>query len=340
MCSRLRRVKIVLSVNRVLLMPAPPRCVGSGAGQGKEHFVERCLAAGDVDGIDAGFVERSHHVDDSHAGLEGSGDDEFFAVERWVVVGEGRESAGRGDQLAGTCDLHVDAIVADPGLQIFGRAVGNGLAVVEHDDVVGHAIGLFEVLRREDDGGALAHEIGEHLPQIAAAAWVETGRRLVEEQHLGATHQAGRHIEPAAHAPRVGLHQRCCEIGEVELLEQFVAALACCGLRHPTKSPDRLEVETGAHQAVDGGLLRRDTDAASNGSGLAHDIEPGNGGAAFCRLAERGEDADGRGLACSVVTQQTEDRAGSDVQVEVAQRPQIAEPFPEPGGGDSTSGRL
>ena len=113
------------------------------------------------------------------------------------------------------------------------RVVRMRIAVVEHDDVVGHAIRLFEVLSGEDDGGAFAHEVGKHLPQVAAAAWVETGRRLVEEQHLGTTHQTGRYVEPATHAARVGLHQRICEIGEVELLEQFVAALACCGLRHP-----------------------------------------------------------------------------------------------------------
>ena len=83
-------------------------------------------------------------------------------------------------------------------------------------------------------------EIGEHLPQVAAAARVETGRRLVEEQHLGAAHQAGGDVEPAAHATRVGLHQRGREVGEVELLEQFVAALACRGLRHATQPTDRL----------------------------------------------------------------------------------------------------
>ena len=162
---------------------------------------------------------------DADAGLQRSGDDQLLAVEGGVAVGECRQGAGGGDELAGGSDLHVDAIVADASLQLLRRAVGNGLAVIEHDDVVGHPIGLLEVLRGEDDGGAAADEVGEHLPQVAAAARIEAGGGLVEEQHLGAAHQAGSDVETATHAAGVGLHQRRREVGEIELLEQLVAAL-------------------------------------------------------------------------------------------------------------------
>ena len=80
-------------------------------------------------------------------------------------------------------DGDVDALGADARLQLGRRAVRDGAPVVEHDDVVGELVGLFEVLRGEDDRGALAHEVAQHLPELGAAARVETGRRLVEEQH-------------------------------------------------------------------------------------------------------------------------------------------------------------
>ena len=77
-------------------------------------------------------------------------------------------------------------------LQLVGRAVRDGAPVVEHDDVVGEPVGLFEVLRREDDRGAVADEVAQHVPQLVAAARVETGGRLVEEQHLRARRRGSR----------------------------------------------------------------------------------------------------------------------------------------------------
>ena len=79
-----------------------------------------------------------------------------------------------------------------------------------------------------------------------------------------------------------------------------------------------------------------DADAFAHRGGLVDDVEPGDGGAALGRLAERGEDADRGGLAGAVVAEQAEDGAGRDVEVEVAQRPQVAEPLAQPGRGDAT----
>ena len=105
-------------------------------------------------------------------------------------------------------DRDVDAIGADARLQLVGAAVRDRAAVVEHDDVVGELVGLLEVLRREHDRGAVAYEVAQHLPQIAAAARVEAGGRLVEEQHRRRGHEARGEVEAAAHAAREGLHER------------------------------------------------------------------------------------------------------------------------------------
>ena len=84
------------------------------------------------------------------------------------------------------------------------------------------AVGLFEVLRREDERGAFAHELAQQVPEIAASARVETGRRLVEEQHLGRRDEARGEVEPAAHAARERLHELGRLVGEAEPLEQLV----------------------------------------------------------------------------------------------------------------------
>ena len=75
-----------------------------------------------------------------------------------------------------------------------GGALRDHVAVVDHDDVVGEAVGLFEVLRGEQQRGAVGNELLDHAPQARAPLRVETGGGLVEEQDLagGASSAAAR----------------------------------------------------------------------------------------------------------------------------------------------------
>ena len=77
--------------------------------------------------------------------------------------------------------------------------------------------------------------------------------------------------------------------------------------------------------------MRSRTAAAS-----VDDVESGHGRPSpSVGRRQRGEDADGGGLAGAVVAEQAEHRAGSDVEVEVAQGPQVAEALAEAGGDDA-----
>jgi ABC-2 type transport system ATP-binding protein len=58
-------------------------------------------------------------------------------------------------------------------------------AAVDDRDPVGQDVGLLEVLGGEEDGHAAADELGDHVPHVRAAARVQAGRRLVEEEHVG-----------------------------------------------------------------------------------------------------------------------------------------------------------
>ena len=71
--------------------------------------------------------------------------------------------------------------------------------MVDDDDVVGQLIGLLEVLRREQHVGARGDEGPDGVPELDAAAWVEAGRRFVEQQQPGTADEAGAEVEPPAH---------------------------------------------------------------------------------------------------------------------------------------------
>ena len=163
--------------------------------------------------------------------------------------------------------------------------------------------------------------LAEDVPQVVAAAGVEPGGGLVEEQHLGHGDEAGGQVEPAPHAAGEVLDQLLGGVGEVEPLEQLVGPGPGPGLGQVVEPAHHLEVGPGAHQPVDRGLLGGHADAAAHGAGVGDDVDAGDRGRALGGRRERGEDADGRGLARAVVAEQAEHGARRDVEVEVAQRP-------------------
>ena len=77
----------------------------------------------------------------------------------------------------------LDGLAARLGLQLVGGALGGDAAAVDHRDAVGQPVGLLEVLRREQHRGAGIGERRMTDPDLAAAAGVEAGGRLVEEDH-------------------------------------------------------------------------------------------------------------------------------------------------------------
>ena len=95
--------------------------------------------------------------------------------------------------------------------------------MVEDHDVVGELVGLLEVLGGEQHRHAVGHQAAHDAPQLGAAARVEPGGRLVEEQHLRPADQARRQVQAAAHAAGVGLGRSSARVGEVEPLQELAA---------------------------------------------------------------------------------------------------------------------
>ena len=54
---------------------------------------------------------------------------------------------------------------------------------------------LFHVVSGEDDGGAGVFQGGDSVPGVAAGGGVESGGRLVKEQHLRATCQGQGQVQ-------------------------------------------------------------------------------------------------------------------------------------------------
>ena len=99
----------------------------------------------------------------------------------------GREMAA--DDLSGTLQIGVpgerdlEAVAAEPVLQLVGRAFGDDLPGVDHRDPISELISFFQVLGRQEDCRSFADERVDHVPDLAPATRVEARRRLVEKEH-------------------------------------------------------------------------------------------------------------------------------------------------------------
>ena len=146
-----------------------------------------------------------------------------------------------------------------------------------------------------------------HMPR--RRAWVEAGRRLVEEQQARPTDERAAEVQPAAHAARVGLDDAVRGVDQVELLEQLVRTASRLGRRQLVEQPEHPQVLAPGQVLVDGGVLPGQADDAAQLLGLADDVEAGDGRSARVGLEQRREDPDGRRLAGAVRAEQAEDRA-------------------------------
>jgi hypothetical protein len=154
------------------------------AGQREEHLVERRTPQAHLADRDVGLRER---VDDRRQRRgtptdAGAHEPRLRIAAHLVdrVTGEHRrrlvESPSVGDD-------ELDALAADPGLELVGGALRDGTPVVDDEHVARELVGLLEVLRGQQQRRAAGGQLADHVPHAEPAARVEPGRRLVEEQH-------------------------------------------------------------------------------------------------------------------------------------------------------------
>ena len=156
------------------------------------------------------------------------------------------------------------------------------------------------------------------LLQVHPVLRVEPGRRLVEEEDRRLLHQPDRHVQPAPLTPGELGDRTVGVLGEVERLEQLlgpgpgVAAgqAVGAGLADELVAPAVL---------VSGGVALTDVpDRAPDRGPVADDVEAGDLRRPRSRADQRGQHPERRRLAGAVRTEERDQLAGRDLQVEAA----------------------
>ena len=114
--------------------------------------------------------------------------------------GRQARQVGEGDAVGqGEADLRRPLVAAR---QALGRPDRHDLARDHHGHAVGQVLRLVHVVGRQDDGLAEVAERANRRPGLAPCVWIEAGRGLVEEEHVGVADEREREVEPPALAAR------------------------------------------------------------------------------------------------------------------------------------------
>ena len=191
---------------------------------------------------------------------------------------------------------------------------------------MGELVGLFEVLRGEEEGDAvLAVEALDVVPEVLSADGVEAGGGLVQEDDRGLVDERRGEVEAALHAAGIAADPPVGVFGEADDVEQVGDALLDLLPGDVEEAGLQAEQLSSGLEHVEADLLEGDADLVSDAAGVLDDVEAVDGGGAAGGPEQRGEDADGGGLAGAVLAEEAEHLAVGHVEIDAVDGVDVAE---------------
>ncbi len=218
--------------------------------------------------------------------------------------------------------------------EFFEGALGDETTAVDDGDVAAETLDDLEDVRGEEDGGAAGDHALKHVFEGACCDGVYAFEGFVEEEDFGAVDDGGGEGEFLLHAVGVIGDELFGFGGEAHEVEELVGAVGGGGAVETVHAADETEILGCGEAAEEGEAFGDDAYLALDfdrvGGGVeAEDLDGAGGG---CEQA--GEHLDGRGLAGSVRSEEAEELARCDGEVDVLDCSEVAEATGEVCGGD------
>jgi len=199
---------------------------------------------------------------------------------------------------------------------------------VQDRDSVAEAFGFFESVGREEDGHAPPPELINQFVHVAGRDRVQSGGRLVEEQHLRVAEQRPCQGDPLAQTLGQGAACIAGPVGQVDRPQSAVNTILW--LWNLVQVGEAFQVLGHAEPQIQAGRLRHDRDLAAD----LHPVLRGDREPRDRRRAGRGRDecsecAHRRGLAGAVRPEEPEHLAIADLERDVLERDSVTEPLTE-----------
>ena len=191
-------------------------------------------------------------------------------------------------------------------------------AGLEHGNAPAQGLGLFQIVRGQQNGVALFVEFGDELPQRLAQFHVHAGRGLIQHDHRRLVHQGLRHQHPALHAARELAHIGVGLVGQAQAFQQLVNP----GVVVLHAEIARLDAQSLAHieKGVKHEFLRHHTQAAPGGGIVFLHIVAQDAGRTAAGPGQAREHADHGGFARAIGAEQAKKLAFLNAKADIVNR--------------------
>ncbi len=208
--------------------------------------------------------------------------------------------------------------------QIDGQNLGDAARSWRHDhDAIGQKHGLVDVMGDEQDGAAeVAPDLQQPLLHAEPRLRVESAERFVEQHDLPTGQNGAHHGRTLPHAPRQGVRIMVQEVAQTVTPRQFRGSDA---IRFVGASGERGRKRDVAKHGAPGQkqiLLQHVADLAR----AAADVLPIEHDASRAGLQQTRNHVEERALAAAGGAEDADELAGPDLEIDMAQRQQVAEP--------------
>lgn len=195
--------------------------------------------------------------------------------------------------------------------EALGVLVGDHPALLQGDDVVGGACGVFGVVHGEQDRAASGGVGLEHVVQPAGLLPGESVTGGVEHEGVGAREEGAGQAEPAVHAAREGAEAFLAQADEAYGFEDFVGLP--CG--HSGRCAQHAEVAAHSAAGVAGHVAQEDADLAGGVGDVVQGASPEVGDSSA--LLEFEHESEDRGLARALGSEERGDMAHARLERDV-----------------------
>src|ERR1700674_3017266 len=203
-------------------------------------------------------------------------------------------------------------LVALDVLQLVHAADAHEATLADDPDARAGLLDLAQHVRGEEHGGSLGACLGHHAVELLLVQRVEAAGRLVEDEHARLVHEGLDDHDLALVAGRV-LAKLTARV-EVEALDQLLEIRL---VDAPAQVREILEDLAAGQVGVERRLARDVTDQSFDGDRVVPAVEARDARAARVGSEKRHEDADRRGLAGAVGTEEAEDLAFGDLERDI-----------------------
>ncbi len=212
-----------------------------------------------------------------------------------------------------------EQLAVESGGERAWRVEGEQPALVQEGEAV-EAFGFVEIGGRNHGGDPATDHLVHDPPEVAARHRIDAEGRLVEQQHARLVDQGAGEAELLLHAAGERAGQPVAERREIGEGEQALAARRAFGARHSEEVGVELEILVDREVGVEPETLRHVGEPGLDGLGVAHDGDAVEDGVAGARLEDPSEHAQRGGLAGAVGTDEAEELAGADLEIEAGDR--------------------